>query len=190
HLAKNGAGGMLTLPGDIPLVTAAEIAQLLDAHRPAPAFTIAPSHDELGSNAVIVSPPDAVSLRFGDNSFFPHLAAAEARGIRPTVLPLPGIALDIDNPDDLRHFAQLGSRDRGHGNLVSYSKKVFIPLTQLCRDVCHYCTFAHPPRRGEAAYLDKEQVLAIARAGAKAGCKEALFTLGDKPELRYGAARE
>jgi FO synthase len=81
-------------------------------------------------------------------------------------------------------------RDAGHGNLVSYSRKVFIPLTQLCRDVCHYCTFAHPPRRGEAAYLDKEQVLAIARAGAKAGCKEALFTLGDKPELRYRAARE
>ena len=81
-------------------------------------------------------------------------------------------------------------RDCGHGNLVSYSRKVFIPLTQLCRDVCHYCTFAHPPRHGEAAYLDKEQVLAIARAGAKAGCKEALFTLGDKPELRYGAARE
>ena len=81
-------------------------------------------------------------------------------------------------------------RDRGHGNLVSYSKKVFIPLTQLCRDVCHYCTFAHPPRRGEAAYLDREQVLAIAQAGAKAGCKEALFTLGDKPELRYGTARE
>ncbi|MBV8492159.1 MAG: 7,8-didemethyl-8-hydroxy-5-deazariboflavin synthase CofG, partial [Alphaproteobacteria bacterium] len=81
-------------------------------------------------------------------------------------------------------------RDCGHGNLVSYSKKVFIPLTQLCRDVCHYCTFAHPPRRGEAAYLDRDQVLAIAHAGAKAGCKEALFTLGDKPELRYGAARD
>src|SRR6201982_2827899 len=81
-------------------------------------------------------------------------------------------------------------RDQGHGDLVSYSKKVFIPLTQLCRDVCHYCTFAHPPRRGEPAYLDAEQVLAIARAGAPAGCKEALFTLGDKPELRYGAARE
>src|SRR5216684_2551194 len=79
-------------------------------------------------------------------------------------------------------------RDRGHGPLVSYSKKVFIPLTQLCRDVCHYCTFAHPPRRGEPAYLGAEQVLAIARA--RAGCKEALFTLGDKPELRYGAARE
>ncbi len=81
-------------------------------------------------------------------------------------------------------------RDRGHGPLVSYSKKVFIPLTQLCRDVCHYCTFAHPPRRGEPAYLSAEQVLAIARAGARAGCKEALFTLGDKPELRYGAATE
>src|ERR1051325_6286801 len=93
HLAGNGADGMLTVPGDIPLVTAPEIAR---------------SHDELGSNAIIVSPPEAVPLRFGDNSFFPHLAAAEARGIRPTVLPLPGIALDIDNPDALRHFAGLG----------------------------------------------------------------------------------
>src|SRR5437868_13163163 len=110
HLAKNGAGGMLTLPGDIPLVTAAEIAQLLDAHRPAPAFSIAPSHDELGSNAIIVSPPDAVPLRFGDNSFFPHIAAAEARGLHPTVLPLPGIALDIDNPRSEEHTSELQSR--------------------------------------------------------------------------------
>ena len=74
---------MLTLPGDIPLVTAAEIERLLAAHRPAPSFTIAPSHDEQGSNAIIMSPPDAVTLRFGDDSFFPHLAAAEARGIAP-----------------------------------------------------------------------------------------------------------
>ena len=81
-------------------------------------------------------------------------------------------------------------RDAGHGGLVSYSPKVFIPLTQLCRDVCHYCTFAHPPRRGEPVYLSAEEVLAIARAGAEAGCHEALFTLGDKPELRYAAARE
>ncbi len=77
-----------------------------------------------------------------------------------------------------------------HGHLVTFSKKVFIPLTQLCRDVCHYCTFAHAPRRGEPAYLSLDQVLEIARAGAAAGCKEALFTLGDKPELRYRAARE
>ncbi|MGI9382270.1 MAG: 7,8-didemethyl-8-hydroxy-5-deazariboflavin synthase CofG, partial [Methyloligellaceae bacterium] len=78
----------------------------------------------------------------------------------------------------------------GHGPRVSFSKKVFIPLTRLCRDVCHYCTFAAPPRKGEAAYLSRDEVLDIARAGAKAGCKEALFTLGDQPELRYGAARE
>src|SRR6184192_3044078 len=81
-------------------------------------------------------------------------------------------------------------RHEGHGRLVTYSPKVFIPLTKLCRDVCHYCTFARPPRRGERAYLTIEEVLAIARAGAAAGCKEALFTLGDKPELRYRVARE
>ncbi|NDH63062.1 MAG: 7,8-didemethyl-8-hydroxy-5-deazariboflavin synthase subunit CofH [Alphaproteobacteria bacterium] len=81
-------------------------------------------------------------------------------------------------------------RDRGHGRLISYSRKVFIPLTHLCRDVCHYCTFAERPRAGQPAYLSPDQVLAIARAGAAAGCTEALFTLGDKPELRYQAARD
>src|ERR1700730_4095065 len=81
-------------------------------------------------------------------------------------------------------------RDQGHGRLISYSRKVFIPLTHLCRDVCHYCTFAERPRAGQPAYLSPEQVLAIARAGQAAGCTEALFTLGDKPELRYAAARE
>ena len=74
--------------------------------------------------------------------------------------------------------------------LVTYSPKVFIPLTKLCRDVCHYCTFAQPPRRGERAYMNVDEVLAVAREGAEAGCHEALFTLGDKPELRYRAARE
>ncbi len=74
--------------------------------------------------------------------------------------------------------------------LVTYSPKVFVPLTKLCRDVCHYCTFAAPPRRGERAYLAIDEVLEIARAGAAAGCREALFTLGDKPELRYRAARD
>src|SRR3569833_399985 len=81
-------------------------------------------------------------------------------------------------------------RDDAFGNVVSYSRKVFIPLTKLCRDVCHYCTFAQPPREGEPAFLSLDEVLAIARAGKEAGCKEALFTLGDKPELRYRAARE
>src|SRR5215471_19030834 len=81
-------------------------------------------------------------------------------------------------------------RDDGHGRLISYSRKVFIPLTHLCRDVCHYCTFAERPRAGRSAYLSPDDVLAIASAGAAAGCTEALFTLGDKPELRYRAARE
>jgi len=81
-------------------------------------------------------------------------------------------------------------RDAARGRNISYSRKVFIPLTHLCRDVCYYCTFAKRPRAGKAAYLSAEQVLEIARAGAAAGCTEALFTLGDKPEARYGAAQE
>jgi FO synthase len=76
-------------------------------------------------------------------------------------------------------------RDRGHGNVVSYSRKVFIPLTQLCRDVCHYCTFAQSPNRLTKMYLSADDALDIARRGAAVGCKEALFTLGDKPELRW-----
>src|SRR5256885_16576498 len=81
-------------------------------------------------------------------------------------------------------------RQLGHGRLVTYSPKVFIPLTKLCRDVCGYCTFARPRRRGERAYMSEEEVLGVARAGAAAGCREALFTLGDKPELRYRVARD
>jgi len=97
----------------------------------------------------------------------------------------------LDDGNDLAALMNVAAelRDRGHGDVVSYSRKVFIPLIQLCRDSCHYCTFAHPPRRGTRAYLDKEEVLAIARAGVAAGCREALFTLGDKPERRYRVAR-
>ncbi|MFM2100160.1 MAG: 7,8-didemethyl-8-hydroxy-5-deazariboflavin synthase, CofG subunit, partial [Pseudomonadota bacterium] len=78
----------------------------------------------------------------------------------------------------------------GHGTVVTYSRKVFIPLTQLCRDVCHYCTFAKRPSELAAPFLDLEAVLDIARAGEAAGCREALFTLGDQPETRYAVARE
>ena len=82
------------------------------------------------------------------------------------------------------------TRDRGHGTVITYSRKIFVPLTRLCRDSCRYCTFAQPPRMTDEAYMSPEQVLAVARAGAQAGCREALFTLGDKPELRYRAARD
>jgi FO synthase len=81
-------------------------------------------------------------------------------------------------------------REQGFGSAVTYSPNVFVPLTKLCRDVCHYCTFAQPPRPGERCYLGLEEVLELARNGEAAGCREALFTLGDKPELRYRRARE
>jgi FO synthase len=106
------------------------------------------------------------------------------------VLPLhDALALDEAAAADLLRPAR-ELRERGKGSLVTYSPKVFIPLTKLCRDVCHYCTFAAPPKRGQRAYLTADEVLSIARAGAEAGCREALFTLGDKPERRYRVARE
>lgn len=93
------------------------------------------------------------------------------------------------NLDELMQKAE-DLRDIGHGANISYSRKVFIPLTQLCRDVCHYCTFAKSPQKITQAYLSPDQVLAIAKAGERAGCHEALFTLGDKPEMRYEVARD
>jgi 2-phospho-L-lactate guanylyltransferase len=106
-LAREGRGGMITVPGDIPRITAAEFSQVLAAHLPAPSFSIVPAHDDLGSNAVLCSPPDAVPLRFGEDSFFPHLAAARSRGIEPTVVRLPGMGMDIDHPGDLAAFARM-----------------------------------------------------------------------------------
>ena len=101
-------------------------------------------------------------------------------------------ALALADNDDLPALMQRASalRDAGHGALISYSKKVFIPLTRLCRDVCHYCTFATTPRNIEKPYLSVDEVLALAKDAERQGCKEALFTLGEKPELRYRAARE
>ncbi|MEU6207514.1 bifunctional FO biosynthesis protein CofGH [Micromonospora musae] len=115
-----------------------------------------------------------------------------------------GRALDVDEAtallgargdalDELLGLAagirDAGLRDAGRPGVVTYSKKVFIPLTRLCRDRCHYCTFATVPHRLPAPFLDRDEVLAIAREGAAQGCKEALFTLGDRPEERWPAAR-
>ena len=80
------------------------------------------------------------------------------------------------------------SRQRGHGRRMSYSRKVFAPLTHLCRDVCAYCTFAQSPKASRPAYMSIDEVIALAQSGERAGCRELLFTLGDKPELRYAAA--
>ena len=99
---------------------------------------------------------------------------------------------ELARQTDLARLIRLAGklRDAGHGDLVSYSKKVFLPLTHLCRDVCHYCVFAQPPKAGEAAFMSRGELLEQAQAASAVGCKEALFTLGDKPELRYKAARE
>jgi 2-phospho-L-lactate guanylyltransferase len=103
-LGEEGRAGMLTVPGDIPRVSAAEIAAIIAARRPAPSITIVPAHDERGSNAVLCSPPMVMPLRFGDDSFLPHLAAARALGIEPTIVKLQGVGLDIDQPADLQAF--------------------------------------------------------------------------------------
>lgn len=106
-------------------------------------------------------------------------------------LPSVEEALQIAGRTDLEALMHEAAhvRDAGFGDMVTFSRKLFIPLTHLCRDVCHYCTFAKPPRRGQYPFIRVEDVLASARFAAKQGCKEVLFTLGEKPELRYEAAR-
>ncbi len=101
-------------------------------------------------------------------------------------------ALALGACDDLDALlaAARARRDLAHPAVVTYSPKVFIPLTQLCRDTCRYCTFAHAPRDLKAPYLSVEDAIRIAEAGARAGCHEALFTLGDQPEQRYRVARD
>jgi 2-phospho-L-lactate guanylyltransferase len=116
---------MLTVPGDIPLVQADDINQLIDVHhqaasRDARGFIIVPARDERGSNAVLCSPAGAVPLIFGADSFFPHLAAAKRRGIEPTVLHLPRIALDIDTPEDMALFLDTPSHTHARALLEQW----------------------------------------------------------------------
>ncbi len=100
-LAGQGAEGMIALPGDVPLVPLSEIEKVLAVHETGRGMTIVPDRDERGSNCIAVSPPDLISFHFGNDSFKPHLRAAEAAGVTPKVLKLPCIGLDIDRPDDL-----------------------------------------------------------------------------------------
>lgn len=118
RLAARG-DAMLTIPGDVPLVTASEIERIVGAHQAGHRFVIVPARDERGSNAILSAPAGAVPLRFGEDSFFPHLAAARACGIEPLVLPLPGIGLDIDTPEDLIAFLSRPSRTRARALLES-----------------------------------------------------------------------
>jgi FO synthase len=119
---------------------------------------------------------------------FSPIVAAAREGVRLD----DAQALALAECDDLPLLTEAAAhlRDRGFGPLVAYSRKVFIPLTHLCRDVCHYCTFAQAPRNLTKAFMTVDEVVAVARQGAEMGCKEALFTLGDQPEARYRVARE
>ncbi|MCA3325207.1 MAG: 2-phospho-L-lactate guanylyltransferase [Roseomonas sp.] len=106
-LQAEGVAAILTLPGDIPAAQTLEIEALIATASTSPAFIIAPAHDEQGSNAILMAPPDAVKLRFGEDSYFPHLAAARGAGMAPQILRLPGIAMDIDHPADIARFARI-----------------------------------------------------------------------------------
>lgn len=107
-LERESCATMLTIPGDVPAVSAGEVERVLAAHRASPSFTIAPAHDRRGSNALALSPPTAVPLAFGNDSFAPHLASARRCGIDPTVVEhVPGLARDVDGPEDLAALLDL-----------------------------------------------------------------------------------
>jgi 2-phospho-L-lactate guanylyltransferase len=109
---QQGRSAMLAVPGDIPLIRPEEVSRILAAHDRVPDFVIAPAHDKRGSNAILCAPPSCVPLRFGDDSFLPHLEAARRAGIEPKILPMPGIGLDIDHPRDLDAFLKIPSNTR------------------------------------------------------------------------------
>jgi 2-phospho-L-lactate guanylyltransferase len=117
-LAAEGGAGMLQLPADLPLLTAADVDAVLQAHAQAPSITLAPSRDRLGSNAVACSPPDLLPLRFGDDSFYPHLERARALGIEPKIVERAGLALDVDTPADLAAFLATPSATRAYAYLM------------------------------------------------------------------------
>ena len=113
------------------------------------------------------------------------LETLSGAALRHALLHTPALEL-------IRQAARL--RDAGHGNRISYSRKVFIPVTHLCRDKCHYCTFVTVPGKlraeGKGMFMEPDEILEVARRGAELGCKEALFTLGDRPEARWDEAKQ
>ena len=240
-LQQRGATELLVMHADLPFVTAADIDQFVAAGDER-ALVIAPDRRGTGTNALFFHLPTPLRFQFGALSCDRHVADAALHELDARKVELPGLALDIDEPDDVVELGRRGGSryafvrsdrrstgtttpprrpdhcaagrlDRtaalrlvaarsadivgaaesltleGHGRAISYSRKVFVPITQLCRNVCRYCAFAHRPANVPQPYLSPAQVLEIARAGAAAGCKEALFTLGDRPEARYRAAR-
>lgn len=128
ELAAEGAAGMLAIPADVPLATAAEIGEVAAAIDRRPAVTLVPALADMGTNAVALFPTDAIPVRFGKQSFFHHLEAALDRGITPRILRLPGIGLDIDRPEDLAAFLAAGSATRSHAYLERCGVKTRLPI--------------------------------------------------------------
>ena len=192
-----GAATMLLLPSDFATIGKADIDALIRQWTDRTAIGLLPCKNQDGTNAVLLTAKASFRPCFGPGSLAAHQAIAAPRHV---LLHSASLACDIDTPDDLARYgadlvAQTAAlparlRDAGFGTTVTYSPKVFLPLTQLCRDVCAYCTFAKTPKSLAAPYMTVEKAVAIAAEGAKIGCKEALFTLGERPELRYRAARE
>ena len=154
-----------------------------------------------GASCDIDYPEDIDALTVNENSLtYKTLATIRKASFETIVTNQKTIASPLDrqaslalaNCDDLVAMtkAAANSRDQGFGQLITYSKKVFLPLTHLCRDVCHYCTFAQTPSKLDTLYMSVDEVVRTAEQGLQQGCKEALFTLGEKPELRYRVARE
>lgn len=266
YLCDKGVEEVFVIHGDLPLLSAIEVSHLISTHQyngfivsqtgqdanVSSVLTLAPDRHQQGTNGLICSTNSRLRFAYGENSFFKHRALAEQSNMGIQVVNLPGLAADIDKPEDLITLVQRASeriavhsyqfikahglaqrileaatdseslqistedlpsheqalaladnddtaalvaqagelRDKHFHDVVTYSRKVFLPLTHLCRDVCHYCTFAQTPKKVVSPYMSVDEVLTSVRDASSMGCKEALFTLGERPEDRYSTARK
>lgn len=214
-----GASHVALVHADLPLLDVQTLNAVVEDYRQGGAPVIVPCRRRDGTNLMLLPADLPFEPRFGSGSFDRHCEAlADARVIADrkiavdvdmpadlaiaasmatnSMATLAGTLaeheaaalLAMDQAELIALAAAM--RDEGHGDVVTWSPKVFLPLTMLCRDVCHYCTFAKTPKRLKSPYMSVDEVVAIAEQGAAMGCREALFTLGEKPELRYAVARE
>lgn len=213
-----GASHVALVHADLPLLDRASVEALVETYGAGEGAIVVPCRRLDGTNLLLLPADADFRPSFGPGSFRRHRAMfPRAKTVADAKLavdidvpadlalaagraacsgaPLADMlatheeaALLAMDRDELIALAAV-LRDEGHGDIVTWSPKVFLPLTMLCRDVCHYCTFAKTPRRLASPYMSVEEAVAIAAQGAAMGCREALFTLGEKPELRYAAAR-
>lgn len=214
-----GAAHLALIHADLPLLDGETLDRIVRLYRQGDEAVVVPCRRRDGTNVLLLPTDMPFQPAFGQGSFERHCAMLGAAAVigearaavdidAPADLAMAaGLAMQARSPlsgvlarhesdallamNEAELIAMAGAmRDQGHGDIVTWSPKVFLPLTMLCRDVCHYCTFAKTPRRLKSPYMSVDEAVAIAEQGAAMGCREALFTLGEKPELRYAAARE